>query len=384
MKNNILNLIIIYLKICIVVSYQNKKVSTLKSGSKDSLKGKFVFNINFISMPHYYQELPLDINHNDPFGNKYSNNLYFPGTLSEMGIKQIKELGTILYNHYMNVSSSNNIELVNDSIVTLCSLLKRCIQSSEMLMITLSDFFPNLHLSMFKILPEEYNYDNVNLINESLYLESLLSNKTEEFMNTYFKKAKEIMAKYVNNTNFILDDNKNNHIMFDKSQLPFSQMDVLIDYYLNYESLKTKIKKNPNFKPEEIKSILYEPEDNLFDIKAFKSFFIINSQKNYTVSYLKKINSMLQDLVNKKYLSKGKMINLFVPDYIYSGIYLWLVTHSLIMSDLPGVSYGNVISLDAYEKEDNTIIFNETVNNNYIKTLMLNDLDINLQDVLNS
>ena len=384
MKKIIFNFIIIYLKICIILSIQNKKVTTLKSDSKDLSNGQFLFNINFISMPHYYQELPLDINHKDPFGNKYPQNLYFPGTLSEMGMKQIKELGTILYNHYMNVSSSNNIGLHNESIVTLCSLLKRCIQSSEMLMTTLSDFFPNVNISMFKILPEEYNYDNVNIIDENLYLDSLRSNKTEEFMNTYFKKAKEIIAKYITNTNFILDDNKNNHIKFEKSHLPFSQMDVLIDYYLNYESLKTKVEKNPSFKPEEIKSILYDPEDNLFDIKAFKSFFIINSQRNYTVSYLSQISKLLQDLVNKKYLSKGKMINLLVPDYIYSGIYLWLVTNSLIMSDLPGVSYGNVIALDVFEKEDKSVFFNENVNNNYIKTLTLNDLDINLQGVINS
>ena len=41
MKKIIFNFIIIYLKICIILSIQNKKVTTLKSDSKDLSNGQY-------------------------------------------------------------------------------------------------------------------------------------------------------------------------------------------------------------------------------------------------------------------------------------------------------------------------------------------------------
>lgn len=337
---------------------------------------EYLYTINFISMPFTYPNISMNINSTDPFGNIYPPNIYSKGEISLVGIKQIREIAEKMKTHFKSVSQSRR--LINESEVkNLCPCFNPCIQSSKVLSNYLIRNFKGS--KFYEEMKDEYDYIKDITYDPILIENSTKENKTEQFMNKYFTKGKQIIIKYLKYERFVIDNK--NVLFFNRTNLTFSSMDRLIDYYLNYESLKDKIIKAESFNTTDIKSILFYPEDNLFDIKAYKAFYIINSDKNYTLSYLKKIENLLNDLSSRKYLPTSKLINLFIPDYIYSGIYYWIVTNLLDISDLPGVSYGNMITLDAYRKSNSTIVFKETVNGNYIKNLTLFDMKVNLNNI---
>ena len=359
---------------CIIVYIVTYSFS-LRLKLKDTLQNdneEYLFTINFISMPFTYPNISMNINSTDPFGNIYPSNIYSKGEISLIGIKQIKEIAKKIKTHFESVSR----RLIKESeINNLCPCFKLCIQSSK----ALSNYLLRNYTKYYEDIKDEYDYLKDITYDHKLIENASKENKTEQFMNKYFTKGKQIISKYLKYEKFEID---NKHFLFfNRTNLTFSNMDLLIDYYLNYESLKEKIIKAPSFNTTDIKSFLFYPEDNLFDIKAYKAFYIINSDKNFTLSYLKKIENLLNDLSSRVYLPSSKLINLFIPDYIYSGIYYSLVTNLLDISDLPGVSYGNIITLDAYRISNSTIVFRETVNDNYIKNLSLFDMKANLNNI---
>jgi hypothetical protein len=368
--------------------------------SKTKYEPELIISINFVANPHFFPDHGLNIQHQDPFGTKFSNinNLsnqtFIAGSLSPQGKLQTKNIAQKIYKSIGNYYKKLNYNLKRGEFATLSLRLKRSIHSAKLLNEELYRL-NNLTFTQNKI--SKFNISNFNSTlsqndikklqedqNISTYVISSESEKTLMPLNFHLKNCKklkdyymdykkgEVLKFFLNNFQNVVTglQNLTKFKIFEKSvnlnyinYLNFTEIGdlekikILTDYYLNYQVLKSdnNFMLNQEEKNWNTHNLLFS-NYSLFDVKTFDAYFVKNFSDDFMKIYLNGLFKFLLRIIyskldpsNNDLNSRLKLLNLVVHEFNLAGILRVINPNWGNLSEilnLPKINYGSLLSLD--------------------------------------
>jgi hypothetical protein len=171
----------------------NKNMLKFNSQNK-AQNGTVICSFNFMAHPEFFPDFNLNIKHEDPFGNLYTNK-YKKGQITEKGKDQIRRKAKMIMQNYRSYPTSQYKNLKKEEIITVALRLKRSIDTGLSFQKELYSLNKIKSSNIPSLLKFNLNYFNTSVNN--------LTNPLDNIFNQIFSKFPRLKNNYTSEDNFL-------------------------------------------------------------------------------------------------------------------------------------------------------------------------------------